>query len=414
MNYYEKYLKYKSKYLTLVNQVGGLHKIKLNDVKNIIFKINTILSSEEYMNFNTYENIVSIAENATLDEFIIYYLFNYNNKIFRVSNVDKLTHNLFDNISIIMDVCRKIYKKLAKYYVKDKINYLILPGDSPKYIYNLLKVGDSDFDSNSDITFKTIIFPASKMSAAYTIKNDNTLDNTYDKDFLKNFMMDLYKISREEIEDMHNHNIIVMDYSKSGSSEKFIMELIQEEFKSIQEEFKSIPKYINIAEWFFLKKRSVEEHIMDDIIYRERTSFRCQYLLPITDKNMTLFSIGEPFKYTTRDFTEKYRENPGLTFKEYFINESEYYNNCSNNCNLFILLFYLFRHNEKFEDKFNKWFNYFQRMDINGRHVELYNYSKGDGRNFDTKTQNIEDKPNVTKTTFDETKHSIFDVYSVE
>ena len=100
MNYYEKYLKYKSKYLTLVNQVGGLHKIKLNDVKNIIFKINTILSSEEYMNFNTYENIVSIAENATLDEFIIYYLFNYNNKIFRVSNVDKLTHNLFDNISI--------------------------------------------------------------------------------------------------------------------------------------------------------------------------------------------------------------------------------------------------------------------------------------------------------------------------
>ena len=115
--YYDKYLKYKNKYLNLKNQTGGvitrIEKFEYEQLEEVIFPNiqegdeNDILTILEYLKFNpnlkrlTFRNITQILDNPLFEAFLRKPLIN----IFLMKNIEYLNisgNNLFDRHIIIL------------------------------------------------------------------------------------------------------------------------------------------------------------------------------------------------------------------------------------------------------------------------------------------------------------------------
>ena len=287
-------------YINLKSQIyqnaGGINEV--NNVINIIIKVNKILREHQYFNFNSLENVNDIFTHISKEELMIYYLFNYNNMVIGIDVDDGRFKKITKNIDNIIKTCEEIYKNIISNYVEGKINYLLIPGDSPKYIIDILALSENDMSK-----FKIITFPVSQMSRAnayYTGRDviEDPGKEKYDTEFIKYYMLNYFKIPIEKIIDQ---NIIIMDISYSGDSREYITALIKKDFGIDV-------KYVNIDE--FVKGGKKHDHIMTKIFYRERTYMRSQYMLPCVIKNNN-------YKYSTFDFIEQHKLDNRITFDSY-------------------------------------------------------------------------------------------------
>jgi len=412
MDYKIKYLKYKSKYINLKSQInqnaGGIDEV--NDVINIIIKVNKILRNPQYFNFNSLENVNDIFTRISKEELMIYYLFNYNNMVIGIDVDDGRFKKIIKNINSIVKTCNKIYKNIISNYMEGKINYLLIPGDSPKYIIDILALNENDMSK-----FKIITFPVSQMSRAnayYTGRNviEDPGKEKYDTEFIKYYMLNYFKIP---IEDIVDQNIIVMDISYSGDSRQYITSLIKNDFGIDV-------KYVNIDE--FLEKKNEIDHIMTKIFYFERKYMRAQYMLPCVIKNNN-------YKYSTFDFIEQHKLDNSITFDSYMqkkisddVELSKIYNYCFLNYNLMLLYFKLYfsLRGDEFTGLIHKIMtDMFPNPDeFNGKEVILYNYNKNTPMNnkltYDLKTREIDiSNIKVKKVIFNEQEYNLLDIYKV-
>ena len=111
MDYYQKYLKYKSKYIDLKNQYGGLNEEQQTNFDQFYSEIFTDIELEE-SKFITYEKIVERATNdEILDKLIILirkiFLEGTNGQLnFTLLNDSKVPSEYYQNIELLLEHCK--------------------------------------------------------------------------------------------------------------------------------------------------------------------------------------------------------------------------------------------------------------------------------------------------------------------
>ena len=257
MNYYQKYQKYRFKYLNLLNQSGGYHKHNYDDVqilKNSNFLIKTSTSLEE---INTLAKLTVQELENLIENFIL--LMNSIN-IVEKSNIDnlkqlidkttnKLTNfrsqikNIEESIqSININITRQQNQQIIK-YLKDCIEELNNLKNS--ILDNELDVINQYLQVSKDNIFEKILNHLLKTHKInynnkqyYFIYRTALSSITQQKYFLDNYKI-LYKYAQEkEFEELNNNNIIL------DNNNKKIVKIIE----SLQDKNRSNELEINLRD----------------------------------------------------------------------------------------------------------------------------------------------------------------------
>jgi hypothetical protein len=227
MELYNKYLKYKNKYLKLKSQIGG------------------IIESNKFIDPS---DIKSGIEND--DEFICQLLtYFYSNKKSKIL-INMVENNWYKNLDIIIQISHLMGKHLLEYIEKNNHTILLVPGNSPTYFMFIIKLlYPEQFKNNIKLTI--IEFPISSL---------NNISENYDGTPYFNFLLNNYVNPII----LHNeHKYINFDYYESGDSAEYIKTQLFEIYKKYNycgyETFETNSFiYFNIGDYFNLNSTTVE------------------------------------------------------------------------------------------------------------------------------------------------------------
>ncbi len=299
-SYYSKYIKYKTKYTQLKNQVGGTvintltDSISLSNFKQIKSLINgtlgEIIPTEQFI--GPEEIACLINSNSNLIMLVItYYLYNIHKETnYDVFNPVTNYKNYFNKIYQLVLATKNIYIHLTKYIESNIHTVLLVPGDSPNYFLFLLKVLYPEFKSGEKLTI--IEFPISGLGAIepneivkFIYKKDMFYDCEILADGIKylSFILDLNL--PEQVK--HNpHQFVIMDYVEAGKSIVFIDKTIKSIYK--MEPYRINPDFvrvINLADYF-----KTSEYIIDEVSMFPKFEKKIRKEL---EKNPNLFNTLE-------------------------------------------------------------------------------------------------------------------------
>ena len=293
MDYYQKYLKYKLKYLELKNQHGGMTEEAQTILNQFYSEIFTGIKLEKNK-FITYDKIIERSTNdEILDKLIIIirkiFLEGSNGELkFTLLKDSKVTSEYYQNIELLLEHCQEIHTFLQKtldvYDITKTL--LIIPGDSPSYFMYIIQIMYPEFYNNLNIIF----IPISKLRG-----NENTqqyIRPIIDTEFSKNTNL---------------NKIIIIDYAESGcSSFKYLYDIIEYKTKEI---------YFIDLNYFFPRKESFmdfdNEKMVDEIIPSKKENFWCddtEYFNPYIQRYLYPYEIISPLEYPI-GFPEKLQNN---------------------------------------------------------------------------------------------------------
>jgi hypothetical protein len=136
MNYYNKYLKYKTKYLELINQTGGIYKFNYNEWKSIN---------------NSGQQNCGIFINEKYPDYIVKCTTNINMNNIKIANKSKLFPK-------IINILKRTQKKTTTTRTKiDKTEIMVDRNEEEKY-YTTMQKFDGDITSiYFDLFPKTVL-----------------------------------------------------------------------------------------------------------------------------------------------------------------------------------------------------------------------------------------------------------------
>lgn len=296
MDYYQKYLKYKSKYIDLKNQYGGLSEEQQTNFDQFYSEIFTDIELEE-SKFITYEKIVERATNdEILDKLIILireiFLEGTNGQFnFTLLNDSKVPSEYYQNIELLLEHCKEIQTFLQKTLEVHDITktLLIIPGDSPSYFMYIIQIMYPDFYNNLNIIF----IPISKLRNTERVQQ--YIRPIIDTEFSNNTNL---------------NKIFIIDYSESGcSSFKYLYDIIEYKTKEI---------YFIDLNYFFPYKDTFVDFVdfdtyttVEEIIPAEKDFFSCdgnEYTIPYIERYLYPYKIDSQLEYPI-GFPEKLQNN---------------------------------------------------------------------------------------------------------
>ncbi len=215
IDFKDKYIKYKTKYLNLLNQIGGdyISDMELMTPTDFITNIINIILGKKTLN-NDFLKLDDFSDQSSndqlLNDVILYHYFMdtplFNNKLSGT--------NYFQNLNFIFDICKHMYADILKIVAKHNHLIILSQGDSPSYFMFIIKMLFPEILSNKKITI--IEFPISKLGKACC---DN-IDITKYLDFI------IKKYVPKSVLCL-DHNYLVFDYTQSGDSINYIISSIK-------------------------------------------------------------------------------------------------------------------------------------------------------------------------------------------
>lgn len=293
MDYYQKYLKYKSKYLRLKNQYGGMTEEAQTIFNQFYSKIFRGIELEEDK-FITYEKIVERSTNdEILDRLIIIirkiFLKGTNGELkFTLLNDSKVPSEYYQNIELLLEHCKEIHIFLQKTLKVHDISktLLIIPGDSPSYFMYIIQIMYPEFYNNLNIIF----IPISKLRNTERVQQ--YIRPIIDTEFSKNTNL---------------NKIIIIDYAESGcSSFKYLYDIIEYKTKEIY--FIDLNYFFPYEDTFF---DFDTDTTVEEIIPAKKDFFLCngnEYTIPYIDRYLYPYEIISPIEYPI-GFPEKLQNN---------------------------------------------------------------------------------------------------------
>lgn len=304
MTYYNKYLKYKSKYLKLKQHGGGLNEKQqsmFNQIYNNIF-IDIELDDK---NFITYDKLVQGGENDSIIDKLISilnilfmrYITRSGVKLFKDSK-DPAVY--YEKIEKLIKHCIEIKLQFQK--LLDKIGYdkilIVLPGDSPTYFMYIIQILFPDF---YDKIIKVFI-------SISKLRNDS-ITEAYIKPI----------IDKQFSENPKLENIIIFDYGQTGcSSFKYLYDLLKYKTENIG--------FLDLSYFFFYNDIDFDDdgNQIDIILPVKRTEIICNDKIfnePYTNLFIYPYKINKnPSKYP-KHFPEELYNNQ--TILEFFVDDKD-------------------------------------------------------------------------------------------
>lgn len=349
-DYLQKYLKYKTKYFQLRNQIGGT--ITLDMVSN--------MTSEDFIQYIRSPRLRSVVTDShyyTMKEFfelntsdealysLLFYLFaRFDNKFLNTKDYGQNMESYFHTIEGLVDICKLMYTSLNAKMLPDKHTILLLPGDSPTYIFRIIEFLYPDIHLRDKVHIEE--FPLSKLNAAALQQID---PSTYMEHILRRYV-DIISQSR----------IIIFDYSDSGGSYTSMSNAIHATHRidiqlfNINEYFKSPAHLIKITDKdnedvvknIALNIKNLSEVI--DFLVSDETSYkRCQYMMPLAESLPNASGQQRIYPHNATDYL---LQGQSLTYHEYFSTYPNV-NNYHFSCNALIYAFYMFINVKDIKDK---------------------------------------------------------------
>lgn len=278
MDYFSKYLKYKSKYLEIKRQSGGsdldsqIQAIELDNLHRVLNYTNQYLSSNiPQAKFLNQEEIKSLIDTLGLEQLmahiIIYYMYQKPNSYYNVLNIYSNPNNFFSKLSHIVLATQNIWVHLSKYIEANTHTVLLIPGDSPTYFLFMLKILYPEILSNPKVTICE--FPISGLGSI----SDNVIEFLYDNHGVqtdykinvdgKPYLKFIIESNIPESVLQNPHQFVIIDYLEAGKSAVFIEHTIKElyESKSYRLDLNFV-KVINLA-YYFETKNVISEYLSE-------------------------------------------------------------------------------------------------------------------------------------------------------
>ena len=168
--YFNKYNKYKEKYLKLKNQIGGTIVDNINsivytsklDLTCQLYELATsnLDISDRFLDLEYFKGLVINDELITKIIILLLLVFKKDKHIFL--NISNIGNDYYKQLRILFKISLRLGNKLLE-LVNDKKTLILVPGDSPSYFIFIMRLIDSRF-YNINIIIKE--FPISSIGTA--------------------------------------------------------------------------------------------------------------------------------------------------------------------------------------------------------------------------------------------------------
>ena len=217
--YFNKYNKYKEKYLKLKNQIGGTI---VDNINSIVYTSKTDLThqlyelvtsnldiSDRFLDLEYFKGLVINDELITKIIILLLLVFKKDKHIFL--NISNIGNDYYKQLRILFKISLRLGNKLLE-LVNDKKTLILVPGDSPSYFIFIMRLIDSRFN-NTNIIIKE--FPISSIGPALEKNKEE-----------KTSIIQRY-LNEHVIKSRDFDQIVIMDYSESGDSVKNLTNIIK-------------------------------------------------------------------------------------------------------------------------------------------------------------------------------------------
>lgn len=269
MDYMSKYIKYKSKYLKLKDQLGGsdidrlIESMGLDNLHmipaNVTQYLASVIPSDKFIDPVQVKSLIeTIGLDKLIEQVALYYLYQKVDLYHNVLNIYANPNNFFSKLSHVVLATRNIWVHLKKFIETNTHTVLLIPGDSPTYFLFLLKLLYPEILSNPKVTICE--FPISGLGSM----SDNVIEFMYDADGVqtdykinvdgKPYMKFIIESNVPESVRQNPHQFVIIDYLEAGKSAVFIEHTIKELYElepyRLEENFVQV---INLAYYFQTK-----------------------------------------------------------------------------------------------------------------------------------------------------------------
>jgi len=217
--YFNKYNKYKEKYLKLKNQIGGTIVDNINsivytsklDLTCQLYELATsnLDISDRFLDLEYFKGLVINDELITKIIILLLLVFKKDKHIFL--NISNIGNDYYKQLRILFKISLRLGNKLLE-LVNDKKTLILVPGDSPSYFIFIMRLIDSRFN-NTNIIIKE--FPISSIGTALEKNKEE-----------KTVVIQRY-LNEHVIKSRDFDQIVIMDYSESGDSVKNLTNIIK-------------------------------------------------------------------------------------------------------------------------------------------------------------------------------------------
>ena len=269
--------KNKIKYNALQKQTGGTIIDTLNGMTqdNFCETINAlIIEMNTFISSDKYLNTteLNLMDDETMDKFIVFlcWCFKDNDKLINININNR--DKYYKNVELIIQVSKMIYDDIIQQIESNEKTILLVPGDSPIYYFHIIKILHPDILTNPKVTI--VEFPGSKLGTAF---REHINGNDYFSYILKDILTDMD----------NNINYIIFDYMESGDSSTYISDTIKRLYNKINIKYNDMLKFqdINIKNYYLLDTKIPDKFLPKIKKYIEEKCFNAES----TDKSKKRF-----------------------------------------------------------------------------------------------------------------------------
>ncbi len=316
MDYQQKYLKYKNKYLELKEQIGGE-----NNLKNI--KTNTIKAITDYINNN--KDIIKMSDKDKKEQIKLYkshinklnpkqteqllWLYNsnktnyINNDIF--NKIDIISQNFINGFDenktkMFFNILEQIFLKMSQKENNNLKNNYIIVINILKYIINKDLFKESDFTDEKQKLFGNILGEFCNKDQ----KNIIIWDNDAYYNIIINIINIINIISKEDLKNFSNDKIIIIadfyEYSETDYDKIYaLIDYIDKNIESIKENKNKQYHDDKIYDYYIEIKKNKLNQLLNDKDKLEEINKLIEQLNDIIKE----YNGGDKFKLRD-DYTE--------------------------------------------------------------------------------------------------------------